>query len=151
MSKLLHLFLKNPLTLSLAESMTGGALSYSFVKESGASNYFKGSLVAYGEDIKKKLLPVSEEMISTHGVVSQEVALGMAKGALLLFDSDISLGVTGFAGPLGDDVGKVAFAIASKKNLSLSQLSFFKGDRESIIEQTIVTIHQKLYEYLSVT
>lgn len=137
------------MSLSLAESVTGGALAYSFVKNANASTYFKGSLVAYAEEIKKTLLHVSEHTLKKYSAVSKEVALEMANQSLVLFKSDLSIGVTGFAGPSGENVGQVCFAISSKKREPLVEKAFFKGERTTIIEDTIQMIHEKLYDYIS--
>ena len=87
------------LTISVAESMTGGLLSYYLTKNPGASNIFMGSIVAYTKYIKINILKVKAETISNYSIVSKEVALEMAKGLRDLIDSNIYVSITGNAGP----------------------------------------------------
>ena len=85
------------MTLSTAESCTGGRIAAAITAHSGASNYFRGGLVAYQNDVKEEMLGVSHEMIATYGVVSRQVAEQMVKGACRLFHSDYALASTGYA------------------------------------------------------
>ncbi|NGX53988.1 MAG: CinA-like protein [Chlamydiae bacterium] len=132
-------FLEKKMTLSLAESITGGAMASRLVKIPDASLYFQGSVVAYANSAKERLLAVSPELLQTHGAVSKQVAEAMAEGARQQFISDYSLAVTGIAGPSGGTpekpVGTVCFAIASNKGAFLSWTSRFEGNRLQIIDQ----------------
>ncbi|MBR3618404.1 MAG: CinA family protein [Bacteroidaceae bacterium] len=85
------------MTLSTAESCTGGRIAAAITAHSGASNYFRGGLVAYQNDVKEEMLGVPHEMIATYGVVSRQVAEQMVKGACRLFHSDYALASTGYA------------------------------------------------------
>ena len=85
------------MTLSTAESCTGGRIAATITAHSGASNYFRGGLVAYQNDVKEEMLGVPHEMIATYGVVSRQVAEQMVKGACRLFHSDYALASTGYA------------------------------------------------------
>lgn len=85
------------MTLSTAESCTGGRIAAAITAHSGASNYFRGGLVAYQNDVKEEMLSVPHEMIATYGVVSRQVAEQMVKGACRLFHSDYALASTGYA------------------------------------------------------
>ena len=85
------------MTLSTAESCTGGRIAAAITPHSGASNYFRGGLVAYQNDVKEEMLGVPHEMIATYGVVSRQVAEQMVKGACRLFHSDYALASTGYA------------------------------------------------------
>ncbi|MGX7349477.1 competence/damage-inducible protein A [Dolosicoccus paucivorans] len=105
------------LTLSCAESLTGGLFASEIVSQSGASTVFKGGVVSYTPDIKEQLLNVSPQTIKEHSVYSQQVAIEMAKGAQEQLKTDVSVSFTGVAGP--DDekdhpVGEVHYAIAFK-------------------------------------
>lgn len=91
------------LTISIAESMTGGLLSYHLTKNKGASKVLMGSVVAYTKDIKINILKVKTETISNYSIVSKEVALEMANGLKDLIDSNIYVAITGNAGPTFDD------------------------------------------------
>jgi nicotinamide-nucleotide amidase len=85
------------MTLSTAESCTGGRIAAAITAHSGVSNYFRGGLVAYQNDVKEEMLGVPHEMIATYGVVSRQVAEQMVKGACRLFHSDYALASTGYA------------------------------------------------------
>ena len=88
---------KKQVTISTAESCTGGRIAAAITAHSGASQYFQGGLVAYQNAVKEQMLGVSHEMIETHGVVSRQVAEQMVKGACRLFHSDYALASTGYA------------------------------------------------------
>lgn len=87
--------------LAIAESATGGLLGHQITAVAGSSAYFWGGVIAYANDVKMKLLGVSEESLSRWGAVSAEVASEMAKGARLLMGTEVGLSVTGIAGPTG--------------------------------------------------
>ncbi|GHV47783.1 putative competence-damage inducible protein [Synergistales bacterium] len=107
------------LTISFAESCTGGLLGAALTDLPGSSRVFIGSAVVYSNEAKKRVLGVSDNILSAFGAVSKECAEAMAKGALALYDTSISVAVTGIAGPDGGSeekpVGTVWFAVASKK------------------------------------
>ncbi len=79
------------MTISTAESCTGGRIAAAITAHSGASNYFQGGLVAYQNEVKEQMLGVPAEMIAEYGVVSREVAEQMVKGACHLFHTDYAL------------------------------------------------------------
>ena len=87
------------MTLSTAESCTGGRIAAAITAQSGASRYFQGGVVAYQNEVKEQLLGVPSEMIERYGVVSRQVAEQMVKGACALFHSDYALASTGYAEP----------------------------------------------------
>jgi len=91
------------LTLSTAESCTGGDIAHMITTVPGASHYFLGSVVSYAIPIKEKVLGVPSEVIQRCGVVSSEVAASMAEGVRRMTGSDYSVSTTGLAGPGGDD------------------------------------------------
>ena len=94
------------MTVTFAESCTGGLLAKLITDVPGASSVFKGSVVSYSAEIKEKLLGVSPETIREYGEVSRETALEMATGARRLIGADIAVSVTGSAGPEPDEPGK---------------------------------------------
>jgi len=112
--------LKLKLTLSIAESCTGGLISKKMTDLPGASKYLLGSIVAYSNDIKQKILNVDGKIIEKYGAVSKEVALEMVKGISILTNSDISIATTGISGPSGGSkekpVGLIYIAINYKNN-----------------------------------
>ena len=92
---------ENGLTISVAESCTGGLLASRITDVAGASAYFLGGVIAYQNEVKKRLLAVPSEVLADTGAVSEEVALAMARGCRELFGSDIGVSITGIAGPTG--------------------------------------------------
>ncbi len=90
------------LSVSTAESCTGGMLASAITSVPGASGIFECGIVSYSNRIKEKILGVSEETINNYGVVSAETSREMAERAMALSGSDISVGITGLAGPGGD-------------------------------------------------
>ncbi len=120
------------LTLSLAESCTGGLIAHRITNVSGSSNYFLGGVVAYSNEAKEKILGVPHEILLQHGAVSEETARAMAQGARHLFVSDLALAVTGIAGPTGGTsekpVGLVYIALAAEDG-ERCQRFVWPGDR----------------------
>lgn len=101
-------------TLSCAESLTGGSVSARITDVSGASDYFVGAAVTYTPEAKEAVLSVPPEILRDHGIVSRECAIAMARGARMLFGTDIAVSLTGAAGPTGHegaDPGHVWVAI----------------------------------------
>jgi nicotinamide-nucleotide amidase len=99
--KLFKILKSKKLTLSLAESCTGGLVGSYLTSVPGVSEVFMGGVVSYSNQAKISQLGVCEKLIARHGAVSAEVASAMAEGARQLFKSDIALSVTGIAGPEG--------------------------------------------------
>lgn len=93
-------------TLSVAESCTGGLLAHRLTTIPGSSGYFLGGIVAYSNSVKTSVLDVPEELLQNVGAVSAEVARAMTEGAQRLFKSDISISITGIAGPEGGSADK---------------------------------------------
>ena len=85
------------MTVSTAESCTGGRIAAAITAQSGASRYFEGGVVAYQNEVKERMLGVPAEMIEEYGVVSREVAEEMVRGACRLFHTDYALASTGYA------------------------------------------------------
>ena len=93
-------------TLAIAESCTGGLLGATLTDVPGASSWFRGGLLCYSNEIKTSLAGVPDELLSTHGAVSEPVARALAAGARRVCSADFGLGVTGVAGPDGGTPGK---------------------------------------------
>lgn len=89
------------LTLGTAESCTGGNIAHMITSMAGSSNYFKGSIVSYANEVKVNVLQVSQESLNKFGAVSEAVAIDMAKGAQRVLNIDCSIATTGIAGPDG--------------------------------------------------
>lgn len=122
-------------SLGVAESCTGGALASLLTAEAGASEWFRGGVVAYSNEVKSKLLGVPKDVIAAKGAVSQEVASSMALGVTHALECSLGVGITGVAGPGGgsDDkpVGTVCFAVHGP-NGTRSATKVFVGDRARI-------------------
>jgi PncC family amidohydrolase len=105
------------LTLSVAESCTGGLVSHRITDVPGSSNYYHGAVTSYSNAIKERVLGVQHATLARHGAVSKETALEMAQGVRKLLETDIGLAVTGIAGPDGGTpdkpVGLVYIALAA--------------------------------------
>ncbi len=103
-------------TLSVAESCTGGRVGWRLTRVPGSSDYFKGGVIAYSDDLKRRLLGVKAAVLNKHGAVSEETALMMARGVREKCATDYGLAITGVAGPGGGTkkkpVGTVFVAVA---------------------------------------
>jgi nicotinamide-nucleotide amidase len=104
--KIVRLLTKRNLTLTTAESCTGGLIANKITNVPGASKIFPGGIVAYSNAAKQKFLGVRAETLSRHGAVSEAVAREMAEGARKKFGADFAIAVTGIAGPSGGTKGK---------------------------------------------
>jgi PncC family amidohydrolase len=104
--QLAEAFAGKNLKLALAESCTGGLVADSVTDISGSSTFFVGGVVAYANEAKEKLLGVSPSLIAEHGAVSEAVALAMARGVRVRLGADVTLGITGIAGPGGATANK---------------------------------------------
>lgn len=121
------------LTLGVVESATGGLISYRITGVPGSSDYYQGSVTAYSNEIKNKVIGIKEDTISEHGAVSSRVAEEMARGGRQLLGVDICLSDTGIAGPGGATPGKEVglFYIGLSHRLGTSnQRHVFCGNRE---------------------
>ena len=97
-----NLLREEGLTLGMVESATGGLISHLITNVSGSSDYYKGSVTAYSNDVKSEVVGVKKDTINEYGAVSCQVAEEMAQGGRKLLDVDICLADTGIAGPGGD-------------------------------------------------
>jgi nicotinamide-nucleotide amidase len=124
------------LSLSLAESCTGGKLASLFTAIPGCSSYFKGGVVSYSNEAKANILGVNLSDINQYGAVSQTVVEQMASGAQRIFQTDCSIATSGIAGPDGGTPGKpvgTVWIAVSCKNRLISQKFHFSKNRESNI------------------
>ncbi len=127
--------LKNKLTLSIAESCTGGFLSTFFTSKSHASKFFKGSLIAYSNDFKIKFLDIRKNDINKHGVVSKYIAEKMANNARRKYKTDYGLATTGYVEILDSGVIK-------KNNYLHAWVSV--SSKEKIVSKSIVLSKNRL-------
>lgn len=138
---LVTLLKKKSMTITTAESCTGGLLSARLVSVSGASDVFNVSTVTYANKAKHEVLQVPEEMLETYGAVSRETARAMAEGAARFSGADVSLSVTGIAGPGGGTKEKpvgLVYIGCCIQGITEVEECHFKGSREKIREQTVI-------------
>ncbi|MFC1935012.1 CinA family protein [Chloroflexota bacterium] len=122
------------LTLGVVESATGGLISHLITGVPGSSDYFKGAVTAYSNEVKVEMIGVREETIKRYGAVSHQVAEEMADGGRRLLAVDVCVADTGIAGPSGDTVGKpvgLFYLGLSYIKGTFSQQYNFSGERKS--------------------
>ena len=122
------------MTVSVAESCTGGLLGTAFTDQPGSSAYFVGGVIAYADDVKREQLGVPATLLDHHGAVSREVAIAMAEGARKRFNSSFAVSVTCIAGPGADrtakPIGLTYIGIAADHGTAAHE-SVLRGDRWS--------------------
>jgi len=119
------------LTVSVAESCTGGLLGSLITDQPGSSAYFLGGVIAYADEVKRAQLGVPAELLARHGAVSREVAIAMADGVRSKFGTELAASITGIAGPDAEGakpVGLTYIAIATSRGTNCSEYRF-NGDR----------------------
>ncbi len=128
--------------LVTAESCTGGGVSQALTSLAGSSAWFERGYVTYSNRSKQEMLGVGDELIVRHGAVSVEVVEAMAKGALVNGGGQVSLAISGIAGPSGGSalkpVGTVCFSWVINKISFITDTVVFNGDRGSIRAQAVV-------------
>lgn len=148
-------------TLATAESCTGGRIAEVIIAAPGASNYFKGGVIAYANEVKEALLNVSQQTIEEKTVVSEEVAIQMVKGVCNQLHTDYAISSTGVAGPGGGTpetpVGTIWIAYGSKDcvktfkleedfgrdiNLSIATNKALRLFLEFLKEETLLEINE---------
>ena len=121
-------------TLALAESCTGGHLAALFTSIPDASKYLLGSVVAYSNAMKRKLLNVSQKTLLENGAVSRATADEMLIGLMKMSEADFGIAITGTAGPSGSNVGTVYIAVGAHGKKPHVVQCHFEGDRKQVIE-----------------
>ena len=139
------------LTIGAVESATGGRIADRITNVPGSSDYFKGSVVAYSNEVKIALLGVKKATIENYGAVSEQTALEMAQGGRKLLDVDICVSDTGIAGPAGatpeKPVGLFYLGLAAEDE-SLSKKHAFPGNREENKRDVAEAVLNMLKQYL---
>ena len=130
-------------TIGTAESVTSGMVAARLSLLPGASEVFRGSVIAYATDVKRDILAVRPEIIEAHGVIGPETAVAMAEGASAVLDVDVAVATTGVAGPdyLGHPPGTVAVAVRTPLD-TRSKLLRMPGDRERVRAYAATTVLQ---------
>ncbi|EJZ70773.1 nicotinamide-nucleotide amidohydrolase family protein [Lachnoanaerobaculum sp. OBRC5-5] len=137
-----NLLEKNELTISTAESCTGGLLAGRLINVPGVSDVYKEGFITYTNKAKRKTLGVNKSTLKKYGAVSEQTAKEMAVGAALAADTDISISVTGIAGPDGGTnekpVGLVYIGVCIRDMVHVEEFRF-SGDRANVREQTVIS------------
>ena len=144
-------FIRNGLTLSLAESCTGGMAGQYITSQSGSSAYFLGGIISYSNAVKMSLLGVSEKTLEKDGAVSDATAVAMSIGVMKSLGSDVSGAITGIAGPEGAEPGKpVGTVHISVRNIDRNYTKRFqlKGNRQEIRMKSSLELFRMLYRVL---
>ncbi len=141
------------LTISLAESSTGGYIGHLLNGLPGSSKYFVGGIVAYHNKPKVSLLKVPQELLEAEGAVSFHTALAMARGVREALDTDIGVSETGTAGPGGGTpekpVGTAFIAISARDKYELSERYLWKTDRQGYKDRTAEAVLDLVKHYLA--
>lgn len=148
---ILNIMKAQKLTLSTAESCTGGYISHLITQHAGSSAVFAGGAVVYSYDLKESVLGVKHETLTTYGAVSEQTVKEMAEGAIIHFKTDYAIAVSGIAGPdgglPGKPVGSVWIAIASKEKV-VAKLFTFGNKRIQNIERSATSAFTMLLNLL---
>ena len=138
MKKIIQAAIKKNITITTAESCTGGMVAAALTSMSGASAVFEAGFITYANSAKTKLLGVPEALIKKHGAVSKEVAKAMAEGARKKAGATIAISITGIAGPTGGTaqkpVGTVFIGVATPHTTTVEK-HLFSGNRTQIRKQ----------------
>ena len=149
--EIVRLLTKKKLTISFAESCTGGLLSSSITSISGSSKVFNMGLVTYSNNAKVKLLKIPKEIITKYGAVSYETCLSMVKNLSRISKSDISISITGVAGPNGGTKEKpvgLVFIGLKKGGKTIIKKNLFKNKKRISIQKE--TVKQALKMILNI-
>lgn len=142
---------KKKKTLSTAESCTGGSVAARITSVSGSSEYFKGGIVAYSNEVKINLLHVSVDTLEKHGAVSEETVIEMVKGAMNALKTDCAISTSGIAGPGGGTkekpVGTVWIAVAYKNEIRTMKQEIDRGREMNVVragDNALILLHELL-------
>jgi nicotinamide-nucleotide amidase len=153
--KIGNILQKHHWQLATAESCTGGLIASTITSVANCSQYFERGFITYGDNAKIEMLGVDANIIATAGAVSAATAKAMAQGVILHSHAQISLAVTGIAGPSGGTpqkpVGTVHFAWNLYPNLLFHMEKFFQGERNTIRLQAATFALEELLHLLTTT
>ena len=139
------LLMERKAKVGVAESCTGGNIAHFFTSNSGSSDYFKGGVVSYTNEIKNKVLDVKKDTLDKFTAVSREVALEMAEGAKRLLSTDYAISTTGFVGPTGGTkdipLGTVWIAVAGKRGSVAKKFIFTMDRKRNIVRASQAAIN----------
>ena len=139
--ELVDKLIEKNLKITSAESCTGGLFAASITSISGSSGCFEGSFVTYSNEIKNKIINVKKETLSNYGAVSKECVIEMAENSRKIMEADISIAISGIAGPDGGSeekpVGLVWICLYAE-NYTKPYKNIFSGDRDKIREESVI-------------
>ena len=151
LNELHQLCISKKISVATVESCTGGNISAAITSLPGSSSYFKGSIVAYSNEIKSNICDLPKDIIYDFSEVSYQAVEILAKNVLKKFDVDLSVATSGFSGPDGgnsfDPVGTIYIAVAIK-NKVVSQRFSFKGNRKEITTYSVKSSLQMIINQL---
>lgn len=140
--ELVSILIDKNLTVSCAESCTGGLFSSNIVSVTNASKVLSSAFITYSEDAKIKLVQVNKDSITNYGVVSEQVAVEMAVGAAKMSQADVAVGITGYAGPAtdknDDTAGRVCFGFYVNGKTVSSKKEFGDIGRNAVRELAVI-------------
>ena len=140
--------IKKKLTLSVAESCTGGLLAHNFTKLANSSKYFQMGLTTYSNQAKIKILKINKNIIQKYGAVSKECCKAMVQNLFKISKSKINVSITGIAGPGGGTkekpVGLVYIGIKKGNKITINKTLFKSKSRKNIQSSTVKKVIQKI-------
>lgn len=152
MNTLIKILQQKNLSISVAESCTGGNLSAFLTQQSGASAYFERGFITYSNQAKIDMLKVSAATLDEFGAVSEQIALEMTCGVIKKSTSNIAVAISGIAGPSGGTknkpVGMVCFGFCVLGEY-FTKTKYFKGNRAKIIQSSVDFVLKTLTIHLS--
>ena len=144
--------IKKKLTISVAESCTGGLLAHNLTRLANSSKYFQMGLITYSNQAKIKILKVNKNIIKEYGAVSKECCKAMVKNLSQISNSKINVSITGIAGPGGASknkpVGLVFIGIKKGKNIKINKTIFKSTNRNNIQSLTVKKVIQKILKII---
>ncbi len=151
--KILHKkLIKKKLTLSVAESCTGGLLAHNFTKLANSSKYFQMGLTTYSNQAKIKILKINKNIIQKYGAVSKECCKAMVQNLFKISKSNINVAITGIAGPGGGTkekpVGLVYIGIKKANKIIINKTIFKSKSRKNIQSLTVKKVIQKILKII---
>jgi nicotinamide-nucleotide amidase len=151
-TQLADLLIQREWKLTTAESCTGGGLAFYLTQISGSSAWFERGFVTYSNSSKEEMLGVKPLTLTVFGAVSEPTAREMAEGALQKSQAQVSVAITGIAGPTGGTadkpVGTVWIAWSGINGDTEACVDIFSGNRDAVREQTIMLALEKLIEFI---
>ena len=149
--ELVDKLIEKNLKITSAESCTGGLFAASITSISGSSGCFEGSFVTYSNEIKNKIIDVKKETLSNFGAVSKECVIEMAENSRKIMNADISIAISGIAGPEGGSEDKpvgLVWICLYADNYTKAYKNIFSGDRDKIREASVIFALDLVLEFI---